>query len=134
MEYERGRKDGVRSSVGPKPTFTGHAMQDVLLDDGGKGEVRVYSVIFEPGARTFWHSHASGQTLLINNGEGMVENRDGDKRVVRAGDVVWAPPGEVHWHGAAPGSFLSHTAVSLGLTSWEGEVPQEHYQKAFEKE
>ena len=60
MEYERGRKDGVPSNVGPKPTFTGNAMQDALLDDGDKGQVRVYSVIFEPGARTFWHSHAAG--------------------------------------------------------------------------
>jgi quercetin dioxygenase-like cupin family protein len=134
MEYERGRKDGVPSNVGPKPTFTGHAMQDALLDDGAKGEIRVYSVIFEPGARTYWHSHASGQTLLINSGEGMVENRDGDKRVVRAGDVVWAPPGEVHWHGAAPDAFLSHTAVSLGLTSWEEEVDEAHYRGAFEAE
>jgi quercetin dioxygenase-like cupin family protein len=134
MEYERGRKDGVPSNVGPKPTFTGHAMQDALLDDGEKGEIRVYSVIFEPGARTYWHSHASGQTLLINSGEGMVENKDGDKRVVRAGDVVWAPPGEVHWHGAAPEAFLSHTAVSLGLTSWEEEVDQDHYLDAFEGE
>ena len=132
MEYERGRKDGVPSNVGPKPTFTGHAMQDTLLDDGDKGEVRVYSVVFEPGARTYWHSHAAGQTLLVNSGEGMVENSDGDKRVVRAGDVVWSPPGEVHWHGAGPGSFLSHTAVSLGLTSWSGEVSDEHYRDAFE--
>src|ERR1700749_3680414 len=91
MEYEQGRKDGVPSNVGPKPTFPGHAMQDALLDDGEKGEVRVYSVGFEPGARTYWHAHASGQTLLISSGEGMVEARDGDKGVVRAGDVVRAP-------------------------------------------
>jgi len=52
--------------------------------------------------------------------------------VVRAGDVVWAPPGEVHWHGAAPDAFLSHTAVSLGLTSWEGEVDEGHYLEAFD--
>lgn len=134
MEYERGRKDGVPSNVGPKPTFTGHAMQDALLDDGAEGRVRVYSVIFEPGARTFWHSHAAGQTLLVSSGEGMVQTRDGDKRVVRAGDVVWAPPGEVHWHGAGPHSFLSHTAVSLGVTSWEGEVSEERYHEAFEEE
>ena len=81
MEYERGRKDGVPSNVGPKPTFTGHAMQDTLLDDGERGEVRVYGVIFEPGARTYWHSHAAGQTLLVNSGEGMVETRHGDRRV-----------------------------------------------------
>jgi quercetin dioxygenase-like cupin family protein len=132
MQYERGRKDGVPSNVGPKPTFTGQAMQDTLLDDGDKGEIRVYSVIFEPGARTYWHSHAAGQTLLINSGQGMVETKDGDRRVVRAGDVVWAPPGEVHWHGAAPDAFLSHTAVSLGLTSWEEEVDEDRYRDAFE--
>ena len=131
MEYERGRKDGVASNVGPKPTFTGNAMQDSLLDDGAAGQVRVYSVIFEPGARTYWHSHAAGQTLLINSGQGMVQTRDGDRRVVRAGDVVWSPPGEVHWHGAAPDAFLSHTAVSLGLTSWEEEVDEGRYRDAF---
>src|ERR1700749_5276135 len=134
MEYERGRKDGVPSNVGPKPTFTGHAMQDALLDDGDKGEIRVYSVIFEPGARTYWHSHANGQTLLVSSGEGMVETRDGDKRVVRAGDVVWAPPGEVHWHGAGPHSFLSHTALSPGLTSWGDEVGGGQYRGAVEGE
>src|ERR1700734_2970152 len=107
MEYERGRKDGVPSNVGPKPTFTGRVMQDALLDDGDRKEVRVYSVIFEPEARTYWHSHAAGQTLLVASGRGLVQTRDGDSRVLGAGDVVWAPPGEVHWHGAAPDAFLS---------------------------
>jgi quercetin dioxygenase-like cupin family protein len=134
MEYERGRKDGVPSVVGPKSTFTGRVLQDALLDDGEQGKVRVLTVIFEPGARTYWHSHAAGQTLLVASGQGMVETRDGDRRAVRAGDVVWAPPGEVHWHGAAPNSFLSHTAVSLGLTSWEEEVDEAHYNAAFETE
>lgn len=134
MEYERGRKDGVPSRIGPKDTFTGRVLQDALLDDGDKGEVRVYSVIFEPGARTFWHSHAAGQTLLIAGGRGLVQTREGDKRVVKAGDVVWAPPGEVHWHGAAPDSFLSHTAVSLGAASWAEEVADDHYLGAFEEE
>jgi quercetin dioxygenase-like cupin family protein len=131
MEYERGRKDGLPSNVGPKQTFSGHVMQDTLIDDGDKGEIRVYTVIFEPGARTYWHSHGNGQTLLIAGGRGVVETRDGDRRVVGAGDVVWAPPGEIHWHGAAPDSLLSHTAVSLGLTSWAEEVDEDHYRDAF---
>ena len=101
MEYERGRKDGVPSNVGPKPTFTGNVMQDALLD---------------------------------SSGQGMVVALDGAKHVVRAGDIVWAPPGEVHWHGAAPDAFLSHTAVSLGLTSWGEEVDEAHYLDAFEGE
>ena len=131
MEYERGRKDGAPSKVGPTSTFTGRVLQDQLLDDGDQGDVRVLSVIFEPGARTFWHSHTAGQTLLIASGRGMVETRGGDRRVVGAGDVVWAPPGEVHWHGAAPDALLSHTAVSLGLTNWEEEVDEPHYRAAF---
>jgi quercetin dioxygenase-like cupin family protein len=134
MEYQRGRVDGVPSNVRPKPTFTGHVLLDALLDDGDKGEVRVSSVIFEPGARTFWHSHAAGQTLLIAGGRGVVQTRGGDKRVVGAGDVVWAPPGEVHWHGAAPDALLSHTAVSLGATRWAEEVAEDHYRSAFEGE
>ncbi len=132
MEYERGRKEGTPSRVGAAATFTGHVLQDPLLDDGDKGEIRVYSVIFEPGARTYWHSHAAGQTLLIASGRGLVATRDGDKRVVGAGDVVWAPPGEAHWHGAVPDAFLSHTAVSLGLTSWAEEVTADDYRAAFE--
>ena len=132
MEYERGRKEGVPSRIGAAATFTGRVLQDALLDDGERGEIRVYSVIFETGARTYWHSHAAGQTLLIASGRGLVATRDGDKRVVGPGDVVWARPGEVHWHGAAPDAFLGHTAVSLGPTSWAEEVGDEAYRTAFE--
>ena len=134
MEYERGRKEGIPSNVGPKAHVHGTCDAGRAARRRGKGDIRVYSVIFEPGARTYWHSHAAGQTLLINSGRGMVQTRDGDKRVVGAGDVVWAPPGEVHWHGAAPDAFLGHTAVSLGLTSWEEEVDEEEYRNAFEAE
>lgn len=130
MEYERGRK-GIPSRSGDAGTFSGKAMLDPLLDDGEKGEVRVYSVMFEPGGRTFWHSHAGGQVLIVGSGRGMVENKDGDKRVLGPGDVVWAPPGEVHWHGAAPDSFINHTAVSLGTTNWHDEVDEGHYTGAF---
>jgi len=65
MEYERGRKAGAASRVGAAATFTGRVLQDALLDDGERGEIRVFSVIFEPGARTHWHSHAAGQTLVV---------------------------------------------------------------------
>ncbi len=92
MEYERGRKDGLPSNVGPKQTFTGHVMQDTLIDDGDKGEIRVYSVIFEPGARTYWHSHAAGQTLLVNSGQGMVEEHDDNGDRPQTLDVEAAPP------------------------------------------
>jgi quercetin dioxygenase-like cupin family protein len=131
VEYVHGRKDDHPSRAGDAGTFSGRAMLDTLLDDGAAARVRVNSVIFEPGGRTHWHSHADGQVLLVGSGRGVVENRDGDRHVLRPGDLVWAPPGEEHWHGAAPDSFLTHTAVSLGVTHWLEEVPAEHYEAAF---
>ncbi len=131
MEYTRGRQDGQASRAG-EGTFSGRAMLDPLLDDGAAGKVRVNTVIFEPGARTYWHSHADGQALFVGGGRGMVETGDGKRHVLHAGDIVWAPPGEVHWHGAAPDSFLIHTAVSLGATEWYEEVPADRYQDSFE--
>ncbi len=134
MEYVRGRKDDQPSRAGDEGTFSGRAMLDPVLDDGAVAKVRVNSVIFEPGGRTYWHSHADGQVLIVASGRGMVENRDGDRHGLQAGDMVWAPPGEEHWHGAAPHSFLAHTAVSLGFTQWAEEVPDERYQAAFGEE
>lgn len=134
MEYVQGRKGDQPSRAGDEGTFSGRAMLDPVLDDGAAAKVRVNSVVFEPGGRTYWHSHADGQLLIIGSGRGMVENRDGDRHVLHAGDLVWAPPGEEHWHGAAPDSFLTHTAISLGPTQWGGEVPADHYEAAFIEE
>jgi len=134
VEYVQGRKGGQPSRAGDEGTFSGRAMLDPVLDDGAAAKVRVNSVVFEPGGRTYWHSHADGQMLIIGGGRGMVENRDGDRHVLHAGDLVWAPPGEEHWHGAAPDSFLTHTAISLGHTQWGEEVPADHYEAAFIEE
>jgi quercetin dioxygenase-like cupin family protein len=132
MEIEHGRM-GTPSRAGDEGTFSGKAMLDPLLEDGN-GDVRVYSVMFQPGGRTFWHSHVNGQVLIVGSGHGMVENKDGHKELLNPGDVVWAPPGEVHWHGAAPDSFINHTAISLGLTTWHEEVDDAHYGEAFNEE
>jgi quercetin dioxygenase-like cupin family protein len=132
MEIEHGRK-GTPSRAGDEGTFSGKAMLDPLLEDGA-GDVRVYSVMFQPGGRTFWHSHVNGQVLIVGSGHGMVENKDGHKELLNPGDVVWAPPGEVHWHGAAPDSFINHTAISLGLTTWHEEVDDAHYEDAFNED
>ncbi|HEX4087677.1 MAG TPA: cupin domain-containing protein [Trebonia sp.] len=129
MEIEHGRK-GTPSQAGGAGTFSGQAMLDPLLEDG-RGEVRVNSVMFAPGGRTFWHSHAGGQVLLVASGHGLVETKDGERARLNPGDVVWAPPGEVHWHGAAPDSFINHTAISLGVTAWAEQVDDEHYGAAF---
>jgi quercetin dioxygenase-like cupin family protein len=125
MEHVRGRTDGQQSAVGTG-TFTGRALLDPVLTAPG---VRVNSVFFEPGARTHWHSHEDGQLLTATAGRGVVATRDGGHVMLQAGDTAWAPPGEVHWHGAAPGSFLAHTAVSLGETVWEQEVTEEEYKQ-----
>jgi quercetin dioxygenase-like cupin family protein len=131
VEIEHGRM-GTASQVGEADTFTGGAMLDPLLADGN-GEVRINSVLFSPGGRTFWHSHAGGQVLIVASGHGMVETRDGDRAPLNPGDVVWAPPGEVHWHGAAPDSFINHTAISLGTTNWADQVDDDRYGTAFER-
>jgi quercetin dioxygenase-like cupin family protein len=136
MEYVHGRQDGTPSRHGDPGTFTGRAMLDVVLSDadGDDAAVRVNNVVFEPGGRTYWHSHANGQVLLVSGGSGMVENRDGHRHPLHPGDVVWAPPGEEHWHGAAPDSFITHTAVSLGVTAWLDEVSGDRYEAAFKEE
>ena len=129
MEIEHGRK-GTPSQAGQAAMFSGQAMLDPLLEDA-HDQVRINSVMFSPGGRTFWHSHAGGQVLIVASGHGMVETRDGHRERLNPGDVVWAPPGEVHWHGAAPESFINHTAISLGSTDWAGQVDDDHYQAAF---
>jgi quercetin dioxygenase-like cupin family protein len=126
MEYQRGRMGGP-SLPGPD-TVTGEMMLDRLLS---AKNVAVSSVVFKPGARTYWHSHDEGQLFVISNGRGMVATRDGQKQVVEAGDLVYAPPGEEHWHGAAPDSFLVYTVVSLGRTEWAEEVAEQAYAESW---
>lgn len=92
-------------------------------------EVTINTVNFAPGARTFWHTHEHGQILQVLAGEGLIGTADGN-RVLRTGDTVWCPPGERHWHGAAPGSFMTHTAISLGSTGWAEEVEHDIYTSA----
>ncbi|MBO0807021.1 MAG: cupin domain-containing protein, partial [Actinobacteria bacterium] len=91
--------------------------------------VVINNVNFTPGARTFWHSHERGQILLVTAGRGLIQAKGGPVHVLRAGDTVWAPPGEAHWHGAAPGSYLVHTAISLGTTEWAGAVTNAEYRQ-----
>ena len=109
----------------PGSQFTGdvHPYVTLAATDG----VVINTVCFSPGGRTFWHSHEHGQILQVVAGRGLVQAEGGPVRVIRAGDTIWAPPGERHWHGASPDSYLTHTAISLGTTSWAEEVPEEHY-------
>lgn len=88
--------------------------------------VTINTVDFTPGARTFWHTHENGQILQVLAGEGRIGTAEA-VRVLRPGDTVWCPPGERHWHGAGPGSFMTHTAISLGTTSWAEAVDDDTY-------
>lgn len=112
-----------------KPSrFTGRAVGDAILPatDG----VIINNVTFEPGARTHWHHHEHGQVLSVLSGYGLICSAGEVPVPLRAGDWVWIPPGERHWHGAGPGTFMSHTAISLGATQWFDEVTSEEYSSA----
>jgi quercetin dioxygenase-like cupin family protein len=92
--------------------------------------VTINTVCFSPGARTWWHSHENGQILQVVAGRGLVQAEGGPCNELWAGDTVGSPPGERHWHGAAPGSFLTHVAISLGVTQWGEELEDGYYQQA----
>jgi quercetin dioxygenase-like cupin family protein len=89
--------------------------------------VTINTVNFTPGARTYWHSHESGQILQVIAGRGRIQAEGGPVHVLRAGDTVWAPPGERHWHGGSPDFFMTHTAISIGVTSWAEEVTDDQF-------
>jgi quercetin dioxygenase-like cupin family protein len=89
------------------------------------------SVTFEPGARTSWHIHPLGQTLVVTSGCGLVQRWGGPVEEIRPGDVVWIPPGEKHWHGARPSTAMTHTAIQEQLdgrtADWMEKVSDEQY-------
>jgi quercetin dioxygenase-like cupin family protein len=91
----------------------------VRIDAPFKGEtparVGGATVTFEPGARTAWHTHPLGQTLLVLSGFGRVQREGGPIEEIRPGDIVWFPPGEKHWHGASPNTAMSHVAIAEAL-------------------
>ena len=95
--------------------FTGAVRLERLLQAPAPARIAAASVTFEPGARTHWHTHPLGQTLIVTYGKGWVQREGGSKEEIRPGDVVWFPPGEKHWHGATSDSALTHLAVQETL-------------------
>jgi quercetin dioxygenase-like cupin family protein len=115
------------TAKGPSEWFTGDVYIDVV--HGRKEEPSRMAcgwVHFAPGARTAWHSHAVGQTLLITEGIALLGTRNGDVIVARPGQVVYTPPGEEHWHGAAPENFMAHIALYEGTADGDGASWLEH--------
>lgn len=119
------------AQVGPAEFFTGTALVRPLFDPAAARSFGGAAVIFFPGARTHWHTHLAGQTLVVTEGVGWVQTRGGERREIRAGDVVWTPPGVAHWHGATSGQSMTHTslqgAVDGAVVVWLAPVTDAEY-------
>jgi len=127
------RRNGTQPSAeGPAEWFTGKVRIDPLFDAPSPARGFGANVTFEPGARTAWHTHALGQTLIVTAGCGRVQRWDGPIEEILPGDVVWIEPGEKHWHGASPSTAMTHIAVVEKVgedsTSWLEHVSDEQYQ------
>jgi quercetin dioxygenase-like cupin family protein len=119
------------SGKGPAEYFTGTVRVDSLFQPRDPARVSGAAVTFEPGARTAWHTHPLGQTLIVTAGCGRVQRWGGPTEEIRPGDVVWIPPGEKHWHGASPTTAMTHIAVQEKLdgkfVEWMEKVSDEQY-------
>jgi quercetin dioxygenase-like cupin family protein len=105
------RAGATPSTKGPEDWFTGRVRIDPLFAAEAPGRAVGVNVTFEPGARTAWHTHPAGQTIIITAGLGRAQKDGGPVEALRPGDVVWFPAGEKHWHGAAPDVGMTHIAV-----------------------
>ena len=126
------RSGSQPSNRGPADWFTGTVRIDPLFQANAPSRAVGNSVTFEPGARTAWHTHPLGQTLIVTAGCGLVQRWGGPTEEIRPGDVVWFPPGEKHWHGAAPATAMTHIAIVEVLdgksAEWMEKVSDEQYQ------
>ena len=121
------------SGKGPAEFFTGAVRVDPMFQADAPWQSRGASVTFEPGARTAWHTHPLGQTLIVTSGMGRVQRWDGPLQEIRPGDVIWIPPGVKHWHGATKTTAMTHIAITEGrdgrLVDWLEKVSDEQYGK-----
>jgi quercetin dioxygenase-like cupin family protein len=126
------RAGSVPSGKGEPEYFTGAVRRDDLINAPAPARILAASVTFEPGARTAWHTHPLGQTLVVTAGCGRVQLWGGPIQEIRPGDVVWIAPGEKHWHGAAPTTALTHIAMQEKhdgkAVEWLEKVTDEQYQ------
>jgi quercetin dioxygenase-like cupin family protein len=128
------KRNGSRPATkGPESYFTGAVRVEPVFQVGDPIRLNAGRVTFEPGARSAWHTHPLGQTLIITGGLGWVQTEGGPIEEVRPGDVVWFPPGEKHWHGATPTTPMTHYAVQESLNGknvdWMERVSDDQYRK-----
>jgi quercetin dioxygenase-like cupin family protein len=125
------RSGSQPSGKGPAEYFTGAVRVDPMFQAPDPARVVGASVTFEPGARTAWHTHPLGQTLIVTAGCGWVQREGGPVEEIRPGDVVWFPPDEKHWHGATATAAMTHIAVQEALNGktvdWMEKVSDEQY-------
>jgi quercetin dioxygenase-like cupin family protein len=128
------KRNGARASnKAPADYFTGAVKIEPLVEAPDPARVRAASVSFEAGARTAWHTHPLGQTLIVTEGLGWAQTDGGPVEEIRPGDVVWFAPGEKHWHGATATSAMTHIAIQEALNGkaadWLEQVSDAQYRK-----
>ena len=126
------QRNGSQPSMkGSDQTFTGSVRLDLLNTAPAPARVACASVTFEPGARTAWHTHPLGQTLVVTAGVGWTQCEGEAIYEIRAGDVIWCPPGHRHWHGATSTTGMTHIAIQEALdgkfVEWMEHVTDEQY-------
>jgi len=121
------------SSRGPADWFTGNVRIDPLFEAPDPARARGASVTFEPAARTAWHTHPLGQTLIVTAGAGWAQREGGPVETIHPGDVVWFAPNEKHWHGGSPTTAMTHIAIQEALNGkvvdWMEKVSDQQYQR-----
>jgi quercetin dioxygenase-like cupin family protein len=137
MQMEIKRCGSQPSSKGPAEYFTGTVRLDPLFQPPAPARALGVSVTFEPCARTAWHTHPLGQTLIVTAGRGWTQCWGGLIEEIRPGDVVWCPPGKKHWHGATPTTSMTHIAIVEALegktVEWMEKVTDEQYYASVSK-
>jgi quercetin dioxygenase-like cupin family protein len=125
------RNGSKPSSKGSAQFFTGSVRIDAPFQASAPGRAGGAIVTFEPGARTAWHTHPLGQTLIVTSGLGWTQCEGGPVEEIRPGDVVWCPPGQKHWHGATPTTAMTHIAIAEALdgkaVDWMEQVTDAEY-------
>jgi quercetin dioxygenase-like cupin family protein len=127
------RNGSQPSRKGPAEYFTGAVRLDPLFQAQDPSRTSGSSVTFEPGARSAWHTHPLGQTLIVTAGTGWVQQEGGEKHEIKPGDVIWTPPGVKHWHGATATNGMTHIAIQESLdgknVEWLEHVSDEQYSR-----
>lgn len=127
------KPESRKVTPGPEKNFTGKVEVEMLSTPAEPARTSTARVTFSPGARTNWHTHPLGQTLIVTKGTGRVQAWGEPVKEVKKGDVIWTPPGQKHWHGAAPESEMSHLAIQEAKdgspVEWMEKVTNEQYKK-----